>query len=241
MIGASGGGEYQQVAVGRQVPAGHGGQRGRAGGGGVKAAAADGGVQGDDVLGVDEPGGAGVRDDLAGPARLAGRGGDDGEQAAGPQRPLAGGIQHAGIGSGSPSPPSGGGQPGVAQAAVRARAARPRQWPGLAARPRAHRPAPATASSALVPAPGMTTRSPGAENAVMIIAAAGVVRRRGHGAWAGLAGQVAGAGTPGQMLSGTPARTPALYARGGTAPGGGEGGTGESAMGGDRPAAAAFR
>jgi hypothetical protein len=68
-------------------------------------------VQGDDVLGVDEPGGAGGGDDLArviaqpaGPGRA---GGQDGQHAAGPQHPLARRVQHA-AGPAAPSDDQGG-------------------------------------------------------------------------------------------------------------------------------------
>jgi hypothetical protein len=68
-------------------------------GGGGDLTAGDGGVQGDDVLGVDEPGGAGPADHLAGvitqPARERCAGGDDGQHPAGPQHPLARPVQHA--------------------------------------------------------------------------------------------------------------------------------------------------
>ncbi len=65
----------------------------RAGRGDHEAAGVDGGVQGDDVLGVDQPGGAGAGDQLAGVAGFLHRAGEDGEQATGPQYPLAGRVQ----------------------------------------------------------------------------------------------------------------------------------------------------
>ena len=54
-------------------------------------------MQGDDVLGVHQPRGACMRDQLAGPAGVPDGGGDDGEQAAGAQGPLAGRPRQAGI------------------------------------------------------------------------------------------------------------------------------------------------
>ena len=83
-------------------PAASSGPGGVAGAGG-DLAAGDGGVQGDDVLGVDQPGGAGPADRLAGviaqPAGARGAGGDDGQHPAGPQHPLARRVQHARAGS----------------------------------------------------------------------------------------------------------------------------------------------
>jgi hypothetical protein len=77
--------------------------RAAAGRAGCELAVGDGGVQGDDVLGVDEPGGAGGGDDpgwvIAQPGRAVGAGGDDGQDAAGPQHPLARRVQHAAAGA----------------------------------------------------------------------------------------------------------------------------------------------
>ena len=57
----------------------------------------EGSVQGYDVLGVHQPRGACMRDQLAGPAGVPDGGGDDDEQAAGAQGPLAGRPWQAGI------------------------------------------------------------------------------------------------------------------------------------------------
>ena len=64
------------------------------------------------MLGVDEPGGAGGGDDLARviaqPGRAGGAGGDDGQDTAGPQHPLARRVQHAGAGAIAPGDGQGG-------------------------------------------------------------------------------------------------------------------------------------
>ena len=83
--------------------AGHLARAGVVAGHGGDLAAGDGNVQGNDVLGVDQPGGAGPADHLAGvipqPTRARGAGGDDGQHPAWPQHPLARRVQHAGAGS----------------------------------------------------------------------------------------------------------------------------------------------
>jgi len=94
-------GEQEQVGVHGQVPGVSG--AGRCRGAGLrcrraeKPVVAEGGVQGDDVLGVHQSGGAGVRDQLACPAGVPDGGGDDGEQAAWAQCSLAGRPRQAGI------------------------------------------------------------------------------------------------------------------------------------------------
>ena len=115
IAGSSGLGEHEQVAVDAGADGrGAGGlvRAGGARGAGGELAAGDGGVQGDDVLGVDEPGGAGGGDDLARviaqPGRAGGAGGDDGQDAAGPQHPLARRVQHAAAGAAAPGDGQGG-------------------------------------------------------------------------------------------------------------------------------------
>ena len=63
---------------------------------GAELPAVERGVEEDDVLGVDEPGGAGARHGVAQVRDLSrcGQAGDDGEDPAGPQRPLARRVQH---------------------------------------------------------------------------------------------------------------------------------------------------
>ena len=146
------------------------------------------------------------------PAGRGGAGGDDGQDAAGPQHPLARRVQHAGAGAAAPGDGQGGlprlraaglqqqgraAGPGLCQRARR-RAEVPVQAPpaawqaaGPGNRPRTRRPAAAAAArSAPVAAAGMTTSSPGRENAVMTCAASGPGPGTGPGA--------------GQTLTGTP-------------------------------------
>jgi hypothetical protein len=202
-------------------------------------AAADGAVQGDDVLGVDEPGGAGPADRLAGviarPPRAGGAGGDDGQHPAGPQHPLARREQRARSGSrltaAGPGrlvvPGDGQGRlpglrvPGLqeqgraagpdlgepAQPGIQTAQARQDPLAGTRARSQARTRRPAAAAAATITpsrAPGMTTSSPGRENAVMICAASGPLPvHEAHSADPG-PGPLPGTGACGQMLTGTP-------------------------------------
>ena len=74
------------------------------GGGGDEAVPVDLGADQDDVLGVDQPGRAGGGDrvpgGVGGRAARGGGAGDDGEDPAGPQQPLAGGVQQPGVRAG---------------------------------------------------------------------------------------------------------------------------------------------
>ena len=131
-------------------------------------------------------------DDAAGWAGRAG--GDQGQDAAGPQHPLACRVQHAAAGAATPGDDQGGlprfraaslqQQGGAAGLGLRQRApgrvevspgaARPRQAAGPENSPRTLRPAAAAAvRSAAVPAAGTTTSSPGRENTATACAASG--------------------------------------------------------------------
>jgi hypothetical protein len=193
---------------------------GGARGAGGELAAGDGGVQGDDVLGIDQPGGAGGGDDLA---RVIAQPGGRGVLAVmtartppgrstrshavystpvpGPSRPVM--ARAARPASGQPASSSRAGPPARACASGRAAGSRPWSRRALAAwqaagpanSPRTRRPAAAAADrSAPVPA-GMTTSSPGRENAVMTCAVSGPGPGTGQGA--------------GQTLTGTPIPGPA--------------------------------
>ena len=180
----------------------------------------DRGVEEDDVLGVDEPGGAGARHGVAQVRDLSrcGPAGDDGEDPAGPQRSLARRVQR-GLARGCAAGRQGAGEDGDRERGLAGRAAGTARLPawvrdvqrcggrcGLL---------PLRAPSQ--PAPGTATRSPGRENAAMT----GTAPAPGHGRSSGPGAGHPGPGTPGQTLSGRPVR-PAVTGQG-QAPGSGGG------------------
>ena len=213
---SSGLGEDQKVVV-DWAAAGRG--RAGAGSGGGEAVAVDGGADQDDVLGVNQAGGAGSDDGAPGGAgeRPAGGGGagDDGEDPAGAQHPLAGGERGPGVfrgvaarllaaaaGDGQPGGPGGGIAGRRQRRRVTARA-RGRGRPGDEGKE--GRPAAAAASVTAGEQPrAAATRSPGTENVSMTRRAAATVTGPPHGRPSG----ASRAGRPGQMLSGTPGPVP---------------------------------
>src|SRR6266542_2021697 len=218
--GSSGLGEDQQVGMDTAAA----GQAGGAVGGGIggELGVADGGVHQDDVLGVDQAGGAGAGNRLPGQVgelavRGGGAAGDDREHPAGPPAQQPGPWQPvmaraARPASGSPAASSRAGTPGRSRANGRAAGSRRARSPAIARpsrtgagiRPSTGRPPAAAASITAAEPSGTATRSPGRENTAMTWAAAWTVTGPAHGP----CGPLRGAGSPGQMLSGTPGPVP---------------------------------